>query len=169
MDRDAQISPCGAYRYDLWRRWEPGGPVLLWILLNPSSADADRDDPTMVRCIRFAARWDYGAMRVVNLFGLRATEPRDLYTAEDPVGLHNDAIIAEALQAADRLICAWGNHGQLYGRGLTVRDILRRNMCEPRILGLTRLGEPMHPLYVGYSAGTSLWRMNASEDVAGMN
>lgn len=169
MERDAQMSPCGAYRYDLWRRWKPGDPVLLWILLNPSTADADQDDPTMVRCIRFAERWGYGAIRVVNLFALRATDPRDLYNAADPIGPHNDAIIRESLQAVDGMICAWGNYGQLHGRGLIVRDMLRLNRCEPHILGLTRRGEPMHPLYVGYSAATSFWLMNAPEDGVGMN
>ncbi|WP_367991031.1 DUF1643 domain-containing protein [Spiribacter pallidus] len=169
MERAARMSPCAAYRYDLWRRWELRGPVLLWILLNPSTADADRDDATTVRCIRFAARWGYGAIRVVNLFGMRATDPRHLYKVQHPTGRQNDETIREALQTADGLVCAWGNNGRLNGRGLTVRDMLRRNRCEPHIFGLTRLGEPTHPLYVGYSAVTHLWRINASADTSDTN
>lgn len=161
MERDAQMSACGTYRYDLWRRWVPDGRVLLWILLNPSTADAVQDDPTIVRCIRFAARWGYGAIRVINLFALRATDPRELYAAADPVGPQNDAIAEKALPAADGVICAWGNHGQLNDRGARVQEMLSRHRCDPRILGVTRLGQPMHPLYIAYSAPRRSWDINA--------
>ena len=154
MDRDAQISPCGAYRYELWRRWESSGRILLWILLNPATADADDDDPTTMRCVRFADRWGYGAIRVVNLFALRASNPKALYTADAPVGPDNDRIIIEAIDSTQDLICAWGNHGRLNGRGDEVRGLLSGHGCKPRIFRLTRRDEPTHPLYVSYSTST---------------
>ena len=160
MERDAQLSACGIYRYHLWRRWAPDGQVLLWILLNPSTADAVQDDPTIVRCIRFAERWGYGAIQVVNLFALRATDPRALYTATDPVGPQNDAITEKAIRTADGLLCAWGNHGQFNDRGERMREMLSRHQRPARILGLTRLGQPLHPLYMAYSAPTRCWDFN---------
>ena len=154
MERAAIISPCGRYRYSLQRRWRSDGAELLWLLLNPSVADENKDDPTMIRCIRFADRWGYGAIRVINLFALRATNPKSLYTADAPVGPDNDRAIIQALGGTEASVCAWGNHGRLHGRGAEVMDLLVRHGCKPRIFRLTRRGEPMHLLYLSYSAPT---------------
>lgn len=86
----AGISECGTYRYWLCREWSPGLDSLVWLMLNPSTADATQDDPTIRRCMGFARRWGYGGITVVNLYAYRATNPRDLLTAADPVGPEND-------------------------------------------------------------------------------
>src|SRR6266851_4756596 len=115
MRYSADISPCGVYRYSLTRWWGEG---LIWnfIMLNPSTADATRDDPTIRRCIFRAQAGGAGALIVTNLFALRATHPLSLRTARDPVGpVNNDHIVFEA-RLSDTLICAWGNQGKLYGR-----------------------------------------------------
>jgi len=154
MERGAITSACRRYRYSLNRRWRSDGDELLWLLLNPSVADENRDDPTVIRCIRFADRWGYGAIRIVNLFALRATNPKALYTADAPVGPDNDRAIIEAIGSTEDLVCAWGNHGRLHGRGTEVMDLLMRHGANPCIFRLTRRGEPTHPLYLSYSAPT---------------
>lgn len=106
--RGALISECGLYRYRLWRRWGIG-PHATWIMLNPSTADADLDDPTIRRCIGFARAWGFSAIEVVNLFALRATNPRELGRSADPIGPDNDRHLSEAGRAAELRIAAWGH------------------------------------------------------------
>ena len=149
---EAAFSPCGAYRYALTLRWG-AGPRLAWIMLNPSRADAARNDPTVERCERRARAMGYGAMRVVNLFAIRATRPADMKRAADPVGPGGDAALAAALRWADDAICGWGVHGAHRGRDREVRARLRR----PLVLGLTAGGHPRHPLYVPYAAAPLPW------------
>ena len=105
--RRAVLSECGSYRYALTREWADGKCVA-WLMLNPSTADADIDDPTIRRCIGFARQWGYGRLVVVNLFALRATDPRVLVRNADPVGSKNDFYIAKAMKEAQEVICAWG-------------------------------------------------------------
>ena len=85
MERSANFSRCRRYRYALWRRWAPGDDYVLLVGLNPSTADHRRDDPTIRRCIGFARDWGYSGLCVANLFAFRATYPRDLFAADDPV------------------------------------------------------------------------------------
>lgn len=82
----AHFSRCRRYRYALWRQWQAAGPMLMLIGLNPSTADAERNDPTIRRCIGFAHDWGFGGVWVLNLFAWRATLPADLKAAADPVG-----------------------------------------------------------------------------------
>lgn len=149
-DTGADFSPCGRYRYRLWRRWD-AGPVAVWLLLNPSTADATVNDATIERCQRRSARWGYGALVVVNLFALRATRPRELYRHPDPVGPDNDGVILEAATRADHVICGWGNHGLLGARGQRIVRVLSEHGCELRCLGVTARGQPHHPLFVPYA------------------
>ena len=81
MEKGATFSRCGRYRYSLWRRWEEDAPYVLWICLNPSTADAEEDDPTLRRCMGFAQDWGYGASYTANLFAWRATKPQDMMKA----------------------------------------------------------------------------------------
>ena len=146
MTGGAAFSRDGRYRYRLWRRWDRSRPAIAFCMLNPSTADARRDDPTIRRCIGFARDWGYGGIEVVNIFALRATDPRALRSARDPVGPRNDAFM---LRAAGRspVVIAWGAHGALRGRGATA---LRLFGARTRLLALgrTRSGAPPHPLYL---------------------
>jgi len=147
MERGAEISDCGRYRTRLWRRWDSRKGRVLVIMLNPSTADASQDDPTIRRCIRFAILWGYGGLEVKNLFSLRATDPGQLYLVEDPIGPGNHQLVAEK-EAFDLIIAAWGNHGRHLGRGAAVISDLSSRGLPLCHLGLTKLGEPRHPLYV---------------------
>jgi hypothetical protein len=144
---DALISPCGLYRYWLSREWDADLPRACWVLLNPSTADAVEDDPTIRRCVSFARGWGCGSIVVVNLFALRATDPRQLKQAIDPVGPENDGTIFH--QAYGRMIVAgWGAHGGLHGRDRKVMELLKGAHQRPMCLGTTKDGSPRHPLYV---------------------
>ena len=154
MERAADLSPCGRYRYSLTRIWdddERKGHVL-WIMLNPSTADASCDDPTIRRCIGFSRAWRCGGMAVVNLFALRSPHPAHLLAAEDPVGPDNDAhirrLLGEYRRRQDTIVAAWGgggNHRRLRGRRDAVLRILP--VDEIRCLNITASGDPLHPLY----------------------
>ncbi len=159
----AEISLCGTYRYRLTRTWAEGGKRVLFVMLNPSTADAEADDPTIRRCVRFALREGGDALEVVNLFAFRSTHPRDLLTAEDPVGPNNDAILAEALAAADLVIAGWGVALESTPRGRELlaarRPVLRRLLqgVEVHALGLAASGAPRHPLYLRNEAPLVRW------------
>ncbi len=148
--RTAVISECGLYRYLLTRCWDIGNtredPV--WIMLNPSTADADIDDATIRRCINFSKAWGYGGLQVVNLFGFRATHPRDLKKAEDPIGPDNREHVLRAVANTSTVICAWGAHGSLNGRGHEMLQQLWSWGAQPFRLGTkdTNNGHPRHPL-----------------------
>ena len=140
----ATLSADRAYRYLLTRRWGDG-PAICWIMLNPSTADASEDDPTIRRCIGFARREGCEAIHVVNLFALRAADPRELLASPDPVGPGSDGfLLARPLSVCT--VAAWGAHGSLRGRSSQVRAMLASVplLC----LGLTSGGEPRHPMYV---------------------
>lgn len=96
----AVFSPCRTYRYGLWRIWNPGAPLLAFIMLNPSTADDVVNDPTVERCVRRAVSMGYGGLRVANIFALRSTDPTQLYVSVDPIGPDNDTAIIEAAQAS---------------------------------------------------------------------
>lgn len=155
MERDVHISACGRYRYWLTRRWGPG-PELLWVMLNPSTADHRDDDPTIRRCIGFSRREGYGALRVVNLYAFRATAPSELVGAPDPIGPLGNRELLAALEEADVAVAAWGafrgdGWRMAYTPGERARDVIesaRILQVELRCLGLTRSGHPRHPLFV---------------------
>ena len=115
--------------------------------MNPSTADASSDDPTIRRCVGFARAWGYGGIEVVNLFGLCGTEPRALRSARDPIGEDNDAYLRATARRVDALVLAWGTHGTLRGRDREVLALLSRSR-RLLVLGWTRSGQPRHPLYL---------------------
>ena len=139
----AQISPCGLYRYTLTRSWGDALP-LTFVMLNPSTADAAIDDPTIRRCIAFARRDGFGGIRVLNLFAYRSPYPSELVRVADPVGPDNDRHLATA---CGTIVAAWGAV-ERYGekRIRTVAQLLSGK--DVRCLGTTKSGQPRHPLYV---------------------
>ncbi len=164
----AVYSRCGRYRYSLTRTWDGDGPRLLWILLNPSTADERRNDPTIERCERRARALGFGAFGVVNIFGFRATDPADLRRAAAPVGASNDRIVLRAVSGwagrpGDFVVCGWGAHGahrgpdDPIGRGRVMERKLRQTGKPLHHLGLTAAGHPRHPLYIGYAQMFLRW------------
>lgn len=161
-DSGAILSVCGRYRYRLWRRWLLGHGTLAFVMLNPSTADASVDDPTIRKCRGFASRWGFGGIEIVNLFALRSTDPSALATAVDPVGPANDEWVGTLPSRTSEIVFAWGAYGAFARtRAEKVIDMLdvhcslhdapvgrRGVMC----LGVTKSGHPKHPLYVPYSA-----------------
>lgn len=143
--RGAVFDPHGVYRYRLWRTWDTALPAAAFILLNPSTADASHDDPTLRRCLGFARAWGYGGVEVVNLFAWAATDPAALRTCPDPIGPANDAAILAAVTGAPLVVAAWGNNGRLHDRAAAVLRLL--DGIALTCLGLTGAGQPRHPLY----------------------
>ena len=182
----ATISPCGNYRYRLWREWrlgkstqwdmwteEDGSPCLdgegkqlgepltcLFVMLNPSTATGEEDDPTIGRCVAYAKAWGYDRLEVVNLFAWRATEPRDLLAVSseaDPVGFANQDAIQEAVYRAGIVVCAWGVTGSYLGQDETALGWITQAVelmaeegrkIEVCALKRTKDGFPSHPLYL---------------------
>jgi hypothetical protein len=146
------------YRFSLTRDWDSfENPVrACFILLNPSIADADRDDPTVTRCIGFAHKWGYEGLEIVNLFAFRATNPAELYTAEDPVGApENYQFLREAIVRAGIVIVGWGLNAKMPAKYRThlpghVLKMVRRNRPDlrPMALGFNSDRSPKHPLYI---------------------
>ncbi|WP_025897914.1 DUF1643 domain-containing protein [Sneathiella glossodoripedis] len=155
-ESDALFSECNAYRYKLWRRWADG-PSVAFLMLNPSTADATRNDPTVERCHRRAVEMGFGALEVINIFAFRATDPKDLKKAKHPIGPLNDEILLETARKANMTVCAWGSHGVHQERDMQVRKLLKDAKITPHILALTKFDQPRHPLYVSYSTKPIPW------------
>jgi hypothetical protein len=146
----AVFSPDRVYRYELTREVNAlGEGMVAFGMLNGSTANENDNDPTVTRTIGFARGWGFRWLRVVNAFGLAATDPKELYSHPDPVGPQNDEYIVKALWEADQFIVAWGVHGALHERGAKVLGMLTR-IAPGRVyhLGLTKGGYPKHPLYL---------------------
>jgi hypothetical protein len=150
----AVYSDCLRYRYALTRVWAEG-PRISFVMLNPSTATEVQNDPTVERCERRARAMGFGAFRVVNIFGFRATDPRDMRAAPDPIGPENDAAIIAAADWADMILCAWGTHGAHLGRSAAVAQMLAG--YDLHHLGLTQAGDPKHPLYISYAQRPEPW------------
>lgn len=150
MFKSAHISKDCLYRYGLSRIWDANLPSIGFVMLNPSVANAEIDDPTIRRCIGFAKRENYGELHVANLFGYRATQPSKLLRAADPFGPENDASIEELGRVAHLIVCAWGAHTLSSYRDANKRalEILRASNATLFCLGYTANHQPRHPLYV---------------------
>lgn len=159
IHRTAAISSCGQYRYRLDRAWDASLPVATFIMLNPSTADGETDDPTIRRCLGYARAWGCGALAVVNLYAFRATDPRDLMTADDPVGPDNDRYLTAAAKSATMsdgiVIAAWGTHAtpQRIAQVLALPG-----MDQLTALTVTKAGHPGHPLYLKADLRPQPWR-----------
>ena len=159
MIKTATISECGLYRYTLGRKWESGKGKVCFVLLNPSTADAELDDQTLRKGVGFAKQWDFGSLVFVNLFAFRATKPKDMRSAEHPVGPDNDAHIQIETGEADMVVLAWGTNGGHRGRDKEVAgNLLVGCPGKLRHLGLTKGGHPRHPLMLSYATPLEKWK-----------
>ena len=153
----AVFSPCRTWRYLLWRQWDASKPAANFLMLNPSTADEQKLDPTCARARDYAERWGYGALIVTNVFGWRATDPTDMKAAKDPVGPGNDAAIVRAAKEAAIVVCAWGNHGAFMERSVQIKKLLNQNRIAVHTLRLNANGEPAHPLYLPGNLKPAHW------------
>jgi hypothetical protein len=149
MIREAIISNCGLYRYRLTRHWGQG-KALAFIMLNPSTADANIDDATIRKCIGFAKVNGFNAIDVVNLFAYRATKPSDLKTAGYPVGDLNDLHISDCITEAGKVVLAWGMNAHGHARVDDVFALIKAKKIRPYFLKLSTSGVPSHPLMLSY-------------------
>lgn len=158
MDKGADISECGTYRYRLWRGWDDDEPFVGFLMLNPSTANAEKDDQTIRKCMSFAKKWGYGGIMVTNLFALRTKSPKVLKAfTGDRIGLDNTGFVIDEAKACAKTVAAWGNNGTIGGMGERYRKILRRHGCGLHHLGLTQLKQPWHPLYLPGDTEPELW------------
>lgn len=142
---EAVISDDQKYRYYLSRKWSEEGKVIAFIGLNPSTADAERDDPTIRRCINFAKSWGGSKLVMGNLYAYRSTNPNILNSVDDPIGVDNDAWLARIISESQIVIAAWGVLGKIHGRDIQILNNHRANLS---YLKLTKEGYPAHPLYL---------------------
>jgi hypothetical protein len=147
MKKFAVFSHDRNYRYLLGREWDINKPQITFVMLNPSTADANQDDRTLRKCINFAQSWGCGSLEVVNLFAYRATKPRDMRQVADPVGSQNNYYIQLATKRSALIIVAWGVNGSFKERNKEVLNLISGQQplyC----LGLTKHRHPSHPLYI---------------------
>lgn len=172
-NQQTRFSPCREWRYFLRRPWQqqvdegfvvadlleqpdPSAkrPPIAFCLLNPSTADERKDDPTVARCRRFAVAWGFGDIMVLNAFAYRATDPKDMKAHGEPVGAENDETLIQTvewvLSEGGQIVCGWGNHGSHLDRSSKIRQLLEPYQSTGKVLGfpLTKSGEPGHPLYL---------------------
>jgi len=145
MERSAEFSPCRTWRYSLYRCWDWQGPEsqIAFCCLNPSHADELIDDNTVTRCINYAKRWGFGGFYMYNVFGFRATKPRVMKAAADPIGPGNDAALAGIRQRVGCVVAGWGNHCPPEREKAVCELIGGTIFC----LAQTKKGRPIHPLY----------------------
>lgn len=153
----ASFSRCKKYRYTLSRTWDANLPQIMFVGLNPSTADAEVDDPTVRRCVRFARDWGFGGLILTNLFAFRSTDPKRIKGVADPVGPENDLVIRRACKSVDCVVVAWGVHGTLSNRDREVLAMLESPQC----LGVTNGGAPRHPLYLAARARRRQFRTSS--------
>lgn len=144
-NKGAAFSADQRYRYALWRVWQAEPKCLMVIGLNPSTADAQKDDPTIRRCIGFAVDWGFGGLLMGNLFAFRSTYPHSLSTVDDPVGIDNNEWLMRMRDNAGMVLAAWGANGDF--RPQRTAEVLEM-FPELYHLGLTQKGHPRHPLYI---------------------
>ncbi len=145
----ATFSRCRRWRYLLWRRWDETKPAANFLMLNPSTADEAKLDPSCTRARGYAERWGFGGLIVTNIFAWRATDPGEMKSVRDPVGRGNDAAILRAAREAAIVVCAWGNHGAHRERASRVLEFLESNSVELNYLKINgATGQPAHPLYL---------------------
>jgi len=154
---NATFSPDRVHRYDLVRILGSSKKIVNFIGLNPSTADETKNDPTVRRCIGFAEAWGAGTLVVTNIFAFRATDPKVMKEATDPVGCDNDFALRRWAVKADVVVAAWGNHGAFMSRGQGVTELLA-DVADLHALGLTKGGHPKHPLYLAKNLVLFRWR-----------
>lgn len=145
IHRSAVFSKCRTWRYTLVREWDHLLPKLLFVLLNPSTADEFQDDRTNRRGIDYALQWGFGSVVFVNLFAIRSPDPDVIRKVRDPIGPGNDRHIIDQWQKADEIVCGWGTKGRYLNRDAEVCAMFGRSLY---CLGTNDDGTPKHPLYL---------------------
>ena len=143
MRKSAIISDCEKYRYELRRIWDSSRALVLFICLNPSTADHELEDRTSKVCVNYARRWGYGSLVIANLFAFRSTDISKLYLVNDPIGPENDMHLTRLCNEAGEIICAWGNDGGYKDRDVKIMSYLKNPKCLVKL----KSGRPGHPLY----------------------
>ena len=147
MNKDAVVSNNELYRYQLSRIWDSSLPMVMFICLNPSTADHKDDDPTILKCIKYAQNWGYGGLLIGNLFAYRATNPSEMKKVDDPVGPLNNHYLKLMSQQVNQIVCGWGNHGTFLDRDDEVKCMFDKLYALKRNVS----GTPSHPLYLKQS------------------
>lgn len=157
--RIAEFSSDFKYRWELIIRWKDRGPMLNFLMLNPSTADEMENDPTVERCEQRGRMWGFSGIIVTNLFGFRSTDPSGLYSEPEPVGEFNDNFIGHAYVCCAATVCAWGQHGKHLQRAYNVKKLLMEiGECQKLYyLKLAKDGSPCHPLYLSYDLEMKEW------------
>ncbi len=140
----AAFSDCRKYRYALWRWWDKSKKYVMFIGLNPSTADEIENDPTIRRCIGFAQSWGFGGLCMANLFAIRATNPKIMLNHSNPIGIDNNEWLIKLAVQASKVIAAWGMYGGYKKRDKEIIALIPDMYC----LGITKEGFPKHPLYL---------------------
>ncbi len=146
----AVLSPCGTYRYLLWRAWAVG-VRFVFVMLNPSVATAEKDDLTLLQCVEIAKHNGAAGLWIVNLYGFRSSNPNRLCNVADPFGPDNEKYLLDYVRKGHKVICAWGNQGDygLAGTSAATIEKLRRVRQDLYVLGITAQGQPIHPMARG--------------------
>lgn len=152
MSGSAVVSPDGIYRYILRREWDDG-PCVCFVMFNPSTADATKDDATIRKCIGFAQRWGYGRMIVVNLYAVRSRDPKVVARTTGAVGPINNFWILQAAKESRKMVFAWGcsAHMPKDKRLREIAALLKDVHTEQVCLGKGKDGSPRHPLMLAYA------------------
>lgn len=153
----AVFSTCERYRYALWRRWDEDKPMVMFLMLNPSTADEEKNDPTVERCEIRAREYGFGGLYVGNIFALRGKDPKCLRGDTDPVGGNNDYALFQMAMDSAMVVCAFGNIGMFKGRAKVVLQNLRAHRRQLHALYVNTTCYPKHPLYVGYEHKPKPW------------
>ena len=140
MKTRAELSSCRKYRYALWRAWDEGKDKVMFIGLNPSTADKVEDDRTIKRCISYAKQWGYGGIIMGNLFAYRTPSPDKMMQSKDPVGPENNTWLKRLSEQADIVVAMWGNSGGFLNRSREVTKMFPNLLC----LRITGAGQPHH-------------------------
>ncbi len=160
MIKGANISKDRLYRYALWRIWDRSKPHVVFIGVNPSTADETKDDHTITKCIGFAKKWNYGGLYMLNLFAFRATDPNDMKKAVDPIGKNNYKTFIRHAMPPNLVVAAWGNNGKFKDQDKELFSFLRNIDIELYCLGTNTNGTPCHPLMISYSTALAPFNMS---------
>ena len=156
MISGAEFDPSGKYRYTLTRTWRRDLGRVVFVMLNPSTADHMKNDPTVTRCIGFAIDHDFGSLVVINLYAYRATDPKELNKKKvKPIGNMNDEWTIREAACADMVVAAWGVNPMASQRAARVVELLSPRTLH--CLRTTKAGAPKHPLYVPKVTRFQIW------------
>ena len=162
MEKTAHLSKCRKYRYTLHRTWDNSKEKIVFIGVNPSTADETIDDATLTKCMNYAKAWGYGGLVMLNLFAYRATDPTVMKSARDPIGgSENDSFIKKYTdpKKISKVICAWGEHGKHLDRANLVIKSHIHSDAKLYALKINKSGAPHHPLYLSNKVKPTIYKV----------